>query len=145
MSADFLSIVLGGRSLGVPALRIREVVRLPAVTRVPGAPAMIAGVMNLRGQLVTAIELHARLDLPPRDRAAAAMAVLVDHQDHVYALIVDGVGDVVRGAADRQEPPPATLSALWRSVTLTVQRDETLTLVLDVDQLLAMPETAAAA
>lgn len=145
MTADFLSVVLAGRLLGVPALRVREVVRLPLVTRVPGAPAMIAGLMNLRGQIVTAVDLRRRLDLPPREARAGAMAVVVEQGDDAYTLVVDSVGDVVRACADRQEPPPMTLSPLWLEVVDPVQRDEQLVLILDVDALLRLPEPARAA
>lgn len=145
MSSDFLSVTLDGRQLGVPALRVREVVRLSAITRVPRAPAMVAGVMNLRGQLVTAIDLRARLGLAPRVAGAAGMAVLVEHQEHVYAFIVDSVGDVVPSRPERQEAPPQTLAPMWRAVALTVQRDEVLTLVLDVDAVLDLPQVQVAA
>lgn len=145
MTGDFLVTCLGDRPLGIPAMRVREVVRLPALTRVPGAPAMIAGVMNLRGQLITAIDMRARLGLPPASHGLAPMAIITEHSYHLYALIVDSVGDVVRSRPELQEPPPSTLTATWRQVALFVQRDEALLLVLDVDAILTPPDLARAA
>lgn len=145
MTADILCLTLDGRDLGIPAMRVREVVRLPAITRVPGAPPMIAGVMNLRGQLVTAIDLRARLGLPRRAPGATAMAILTEHHDHVYAMIVDSVGDVMPRRADRLEQVPQTVSARWRAVALHVQLEEALVLVLDIDALLERPADSRAA
>lgn len=145
MTGDFLVVGLGDRPLGIPAMRVRKVVRLPAVTRVPGAPAMIAGVMNLRGQLITAIDMRARLGLPPASHGLAPMAIITEHSHHLYALVVDSVGDVVRSRPERQEPPPSTLTATWRQAALFVQRDEALVLVLDVDAILTPPDLARAA
>jgi purine-binding chemotaxis protein CheW len=143
MSGDFLSVTLDGRQLGLPALRVREVVRLPAISRVAGSPPMVAGVMNLRGQVVTAIDLRARLGLPARERGGVAMGVMIDVNEHVYALVVDSVGDVIAAAVERQEAPPATLSPLWRRAATAVQREAALVLILDIDALL-QPEPLAA-
>ena len=145
MSVDFLAADLDGRCLGVPTSRIREVVRLPAVTRVPGAPAMIGGVMNLRGQLITAIDLRAYLLLPSLSEGHTPMAIVVEHDGHLYALAVDSVGDVHPGRLDRREPPPATLSAAWRQASKAVQRDENLVLILDLDAILTPTTTSEAA
>ncbi len=142
MTGDFLSVRLDDRLLGIPALRVREVVRLPAVTRIPGAPSMVSGLINLRGQIITAIDLRRRLDLPPRAAGTPAMIVVVEHEGHAYALVVDSVGDVVRADGARQEAPPMTLAPVWRDAALAVQRDDALVLILDVESLLRPPEGA---
>ena len=144
MTADFLAVRLDGRLLGIPAAHVREVVRLPEVTRIPTAPPMIAGIMNLRGQLITAIDLRARLGLPPLAHGDA-MGIVTEHDGHLYALVVDSVGDVVGARPDRQEAPPPTLAPEWRAVSIAVQRDDPLVLILNVAAILtpqALPEAA---
>lgn len=138
MSAgDFVTVRLGGQLLGIPVLRVHDVMRLGVLTRVPRAPAMVAGVMNLRGRIVTAIDVRQSLGLPARDGTIPPMGVVIEQDGQPYALVVDAVGDVVSVAADRFEPHPATLSPAWRAVTDGVYRLDELMLALDVGRLLA--------
>ncbi|MFC3714198.1 chemotaxis protein CheW [Sphingoaurantiacus capsulatus] len=137
MSGDFVTVRLGGQLLGIPVLLVHDVLRLGVLTRVPRAPAMVAGVMNLRGRIVTAIDVRQSLGLPPRDAAAPSMGIVVEQDGQPYALVVDAVGDVVSVAADRFEAHPATLSPAWRAVTDGVYRLDELMLSLNIGRLLA--------
>lgn len=136
LGGDFVTVRVGGQLLGIPVLRVHDVMRLGVLTPVPRAPAMVAGVMNLRGRIVTAIDVRICLRLPPREAGAAPMGLVIEHDGQPYALIVDGVGDVVTVTADRHEGHPATLSPAWRAVTAGVYRLDELMLVLDVGRLL---------
>lgn len=137
IGGDFVTVRLAHQLIGIPVMRVHDVLNLGALTRVPQAPQMVAGVMNLRGRIVTAIDLRNRLGLPPRDPAAKAMCLVVEQNGQPYALIVDSVGDVVPVGADRQEPNPSTLSATWRLVSDSVYcLDDELMMALDIDALL---------
>lgn len=133
---EFVTVQLGGQWLGIPVLGVHDVMRMGALTRVPRAPPRVAGVMNLRGRIVTAIDVRRCLGLPARDVGTPSMGVVVEQDGQPYALVVDGVGDVVSVPADRYEPHPGTLSPAWRAVTGGVYRLDELLLVLDVGRLL---------
>jgi purine-binding chemotaxis protein CheW len=141
---DFVTVRLGGQLLGIDVQRVHDVLKLGMLTRVPRAPAIVAGVMNLRGRIVTAIDARRCLDLPDRDSAAPAMCLVVEQDSQPYALIVDGVGDVVTVTGDCHEASPATLAPAWRAVSSGVYRMDELMIVLDVGRLLAGGLAAAA-
>lgn len=141
---DFVTVRLGGQLLGIDVQRVHDVLKLGQLTRVPRAPAVVAGVMNLRGRIVTAIDARRCLDLSDRDVGTPAMCLVVEQDGQPYALIVDGVGDVVTVAGDRYEASPATLAPAWRAVSDGVYRMDELMIVLDVGRLLAAGLAAAA-
>ena len=141
---DFVTVRLGGQLLGVDVQRVHDVLKLGVLTRVPRAPAMVAGVMNLRGRIVTAIEARRCLGLADREAGAPAMCLVVEQDAQPYALIVDAVGDVVRVSGEHHEASPATLSPTWRAVSEGVYRLDELMIVLDVGRLLAGGLAAAA-
>jgi purine-binding chemotaxis protein CheW len=134
-----LTLTVGGQSCGVPVLVVRDVLGTQSITPIPLAPSEIEGAMNLRGRIVTAVDLRRRLRLPPRADGAQPMSVVVEHGGELYAMLADAVGDVVPlSAADRAANPP-TLDPLWREVSRGVhRRDGQLLILLDVDRLLAI-------
>lgn len=143
---DFVTVRLGDQLLGIPVQAVHDVLKLLAITKVPLAPGRVAGVMNLRGRIVTAIDLRARLGLPPRPAdAKQPMCVVVEQAGQPYALVIDSVGDVISVPVDRFEQNPATLSPHWRQVSAGVYRlEKELLVVADVASLLADDYAAAA-
>jgi len=142
---EYLTIMMGEQSFGVPALLVHDVLGPQRITRVPLAPAEVAGSLNLRGRVVTAIDLRLCLRLPKRPAELAGMSIVVEHDDELYSLIVDQVGEVLTLPDTAFERSPATLDARWRELSLGVHRLETQLLVLlDVARLLAFPHSAAA-
>lgn len=132
-----VSIRVGPQSFGVPVLKVQDVIAQTAINRVPLGPPEVAGSLNLRGRIVTAIDLRRRLRMEPRGPDDRFMSVIVDHNGELYALLVDDVGDVLWLAPSEHEPGPVTLSPLWRSVCSGLYRLETeLLLVLNIDQVL---------
>ncbi len=106
------------------------------MTRVPLAPDDIAGVINLRGRIVTAIDMRHRLGLGKREQAAP-MAVGIDCDGESYGLVIDSVGEVLKLGADTAEPVPVNLDDRLKRVASGIHRLETeLLVVLDVDRLL---------
>jgi purine-binding chemotaxis protein CheW len=123
--------------LGVPVSIVQEVLLAQRLAVVPLAPAEVAGFLNLRGQIVTAIDLRTRLDIEGDSALETAMNVVVRHEDELFSLLVDEVGDVVAVEREHLEPVPATLDACWRAVCRAIVRRETgLLVVLDVGALL---------
>ena len=134
-----LTITVGGQACGVPVLAVRDVLGTQSITPIPLAPAEIEGAMNLRGRIVTAIDLRRRLGLPARPAGAQPMSFVVEHGGDLYAMLADAVGDVVPLAAAERDANPPTLDPLWREVSRGVhQRDGELLILLDVDRVLAI-------
>ena len=134
-----LTLAVGGQLCGVPVLLVRDVLAAQSITPIPLAPVEIAGAMNLRGRIVTAVDLRRRLGLPLREAGAEPMSIVVEHGGELYSMLADAVGDVVPLAAADRAPNPPTLDALWRDVSRGVHRsDGQLLILLDVDRLLAI-------
>jgi purine-binding chemotaxis protein CheW len=134
-----LTITVGGQACGVPVLAVRDVLGTQSITPIPLAPAEIEGAMNLRGRIVTAVDLRRRLSLPARPAGAQPMSFVVEHGGDLYAMLADAVGDVVPLAAAEREANPPTLDPLWREVSRGVhRRDGELLILLDVDRVLAI-------
>jgi purine-binding chemotaxis protein CheW len=136
-TGDCVIVSLADQGFGIPVAHIRDVLRRQPTTPVPLAPRAIAGLINLRGRIVTAIDLRARLGLPTREDGADATDVVVEQAGELYALIVDAVGDVVQVAEERLEQVPARLDPAWRELATAVYPSERgLVVLLDVARLL---------
>lgn len=124
---------------GVPVLSVQDVIAPVRIDVVPLAPPEVAGSLNLRGRIVTAIDIRRRLGMPVREADATHMSVIVEDSGELYALQVDDVGDVLWLAVADQEPAPITLTPEWRGVCDGLYRLEgELMLVLDVERLLTL-------
>jgi purine-binding chemotaxis protein CheW len=142
---DFVTVVIEGQLFGIAVLQVRDVLGPQRITRVPLAPPEIAGSLNLRGRIVTAIDLRIRLGLPVTD-AAGRMSVVVDHGGELYSLMVDSVGEVLSLSEASFERNPATLDLRWREIAAGIYRlDGKLLIVLDVARLLEMSTRSEAA
>jgi purine-binding chemotaxis protein CheW len=107
------------------------------LTKVPLAQAEIAGVLNLRGRIVTAIDMRCRLGLPAREDARPPLAVGIDCRGESYGLLIDGVGEVVKLDDAAREPNPVNLDSRLAEISAGVHRLEgALLVVLDVDRVL---------
>lgn len=132
---QFCTFFVNGLFFGVEVLKVQEVIRYQGMTRVPLAPTTIQGLINLRGQIVTAIDLRRRLELPPRDDEQLPMNVVVRSDDGAVSLLVDEIGDVVEIQDDIFEHPPETLKGVARELVQGVYKlKERLLLILDTEK-----------
>lgn len=123
---------VSGLYFGVDVLSVQEVIRYQEMTRVPLASAMVSGLINLRGQIVTAIDLRRRLGLTDREPDQMPMNVVVRSDDGAVSLLVDEIGDVLEVDESTYERPPETLTGAAREVVRGVHKLKgTLLLVLD--------------
>ena len=144
--SDFVSIVIGGQLFGIPVLQVQDVLGPQRITRIPLAPPEVAGSLNLRGRIVTAIDIRTRLGLPELEDGKKRMSVVVDHGGELYSLMVDSVGEVLSLTEASFERNPATLDPRWREVSAGIYRlDSTLLVVLDVSRLLLLSAHSEAA
>lgn len=122
---------------GVAVLQVQEVIRTQPTTRVPLAPSVVHGLMNLRGQIVSALDLRQRLGLSPRPDNEKVMNVVIRSSDGPVSLLVDEIGEVVEVDKTRSEPPPETLQGEHRDLILGVYKlHDELLLIVDIDRVL---------
>ncbi|MFB9376967.1 chemotaxis protein CheW [Kineococcus gynurae] len=128
---------LAGHLFGVPVSLVQEVLTEQPRTPAPLAPGAVAGLINLRGSVVTALDLRRRLRLADRGPDQVAMNVVVRNADEVWSLLVDSIGEVVQAAEGTFEPPPDTLHGPLRELIKGAYKlDGALLLVLDVHKAL---------
>lgn len=146
-TVQYVTVVIGGQLFGIPIERVHDVFMPDSMTKVPLSATEIAGVLNLRGRIVTSISMRQRLNLPPIEGNAMTMAVGIEYKSESYGLIIDKVGEVLSLPLDGHEPNPANLDSKWAAISGGVHRlDGQLMVILDVDRLLgSMTETLAAA
>jgi purine-binding chemotaxis protein CheW len=134
-----VTLTVAGQRCGIPVLAVRDVLAEQAITRIPLAPPEVAGSLNLRGRIVTAIDLRRRLHLPAASAGASPMSVVTEQGGELYALLVDEVSEVMSLAADTFEPTPPTLPPEWAAHSAGIYRlPAGLVVVLDVARLLAI-------
>lgn len=144
MSSDFqfCTLVISGQRFGVPVKRVQAVLRGQPMTRVPGAPPTIRGLLNLRGQILVAVDLRRRLGLEDRPAGLPQLNVVVTTAHGPVSLLVDEVCEVVQVEAWAYEPAPRQLSAEARQlVPGAYLQEDGLLLVLDVDALVSTPSS----
>jgi purine-binding chemotaxis protein CheW len=134
---DYVTMSIGDQMFGIPVLTVQDVLGPQNIARVPLAPPEVAGSLNLRGRIVTAIDVRPRLGLPTREGGKAAMSVVVEHENELYSLLVDSVGEVLSlNSRDYQRNPP-TLSPRLREFSDGIYRlNGSLLVVLSVGSLL---------
>lgn len=138
---QFCTFFLDGLFIGVEVSRVQEVIRYQELTQVPLTPPVIAGLMNLRGQIVTAIDLRRRLGMPDRSGDELPINVVVRSSEGAMSLLVDQIGDVMEVSEDAFELPPQTLTGDARELILGAYKLEgQLLLVLDTVRALDLAE-----
>jgi purine-binding chemotaxis protein CheW len=138
---QFCTFYLDGLLFGVELRGVQEVIRSLDMTRVPLAPPVVSGLINLRGQIVTAVDLRRRLELEPRSAGAPKANVVVRSDDGAVSLLVDEIGDVVEVEESTFEPPPETLRGTVRTIILGVHKLKGQLLhVMDIEKACLMPE-----
>lgn len=136
---SFVTFTVAGQLFGVPVTQVQDILTPDAVAPVPGGPPEVRGLINLRGRIVTVIDMRTRLALPPAAENATGMCVTVESCGEPYTLFVDSVGDVINLPLALREANPATLDAVWRDVADAVYRtDQGLLVSLHIDRLMAI-------
>lgn len=136
---DYVTVVVAGQTFALPIDCVQDVFVANGVTRVPLAPLEIAGLLNLRGRVLTALCLRQVLGYPDGPNGGRLMAVGLEHQGEAYGLLVDTVGEVVRLSREKLDPKPTHLDPRWTALSKGVHRlPESLLVLLDIDALLTV-------
>jgi purine-binding chemotaxis protein CheW len=132
---QFCTFYVDRQFFGVPVQQVQEVIRYQEMTRVPLVPRVIRGLINLRGQIVVAIDLRRRLNSPERPEDQLPMNVVVRTADGALSLLVDEIGDVLEVQEETFERPPETLQGIARELVLGVHKlSGGLLLILDTEK-----------
>jgi len=143
---EHVTAVIGGQLFGLPILRVQDVFHPERLTRVPLAPPEIAGVLNLRGRIVTLIDMRRCLGLDRCEDDAPVMAIGVESGGESYGLLIDSVGEVLQLDDGAREPNPVNLDPRLARVSVGIHRlDGQLLMMVDVDRVLDIGGKAIAA
>ena len=141
---QFSTFVVDRLLFGVEVEKVQEVIRYQIMTRMPLAPPVVKGLINLRGQIVTAVDLRCRLGLRPRATADLPMNVVIRHDDGAVSLLVDEIGDVLEVEEEAFELPPGILLGEARELIRGVYKlEDALLIALNTDKILNLVATAA--
>jgi len=134
---QYVTVVIGDQLFGLPISQVHDVFVPEKVTRVPLSPPEVEGVLNLRGRIVTAINMRRKLHLRENDSDQGMMAVGIEHKGESYGLVIDAVGEVLNLPRSEMEANPSNLDFRWAEISGGVHRlNGRLMVVLDVDRLL---------
>jgi purine-binding chemotaxis protein CheW len=142
---EFVTFTIAGQLFGIPVLQIQDVLSSYQITPIPLAPPEITGSLNLRGRVVTAIDVRLRLGLSARPKDAESMSIVAENEGELYSLMVDSVGEVLALSQSEYERNLPTLDAKFRAFADGIYRlDKQLLVVLDVNRLLDYERSDAA-
>lgn len=145
-TTEFVTVYIADQLFGIPVELIHDVFQPEAITVVPLSGPEIGGVLNLRGKIVTAIDVRHRLGLESRDRTQKSMAVGIEKNGESYGILIDRVGEVLRLSNETFERNPANLDSRWRDFSKGVYRlDNELLVILDVELVLNVDSEVVAA
>ena len=143
---EYVTATVGNQLFGLPILRVQDVFAPERITRVPLASQEIAGVLNLRGRIVTLIDLRCRLGLGAREAGAESMAIGIESHGESYGLLIDSVGEVLKLDEAGREANPVNLDAKLAGVSAGIYRLQgQLLVIVDVDRILDIDMRAIAA
>lgn len=142
---EYVTVTIGSQLFGISIDLVNEIFKPDRLTPVPLSNPDIAGVLNLRGRIVTMIDCRRRLGIPVGETSKEFMAVGVERDGDHYGLVFDGVGEVLRFSSDQIEPTPVNLDPHWKRVSKGVYRMlNGLLVILDVSILLDFSRKSAA-
>jgi purine-binding chemotaxis protein CheW len=145
-TTEYVTATVGGQLFGLPIARVQDVFVLDRLTRVPLAAPEIAGVLNLRGRIVTAIDMRRRLGLAPPGEVRKRMAIGIEYKGESYGLLIDAIGEVLNLPTAGREANPVNLEPGLARVSAGVHRlEDRLLVVLDVERVLDVGQHAEAA
>jgi purine-binding chemotaxis protein CheW len=143
---EYVTATVAGQLFGLPIARVQDVFVLDRLTRVPLATPEIAGVLNLRGRIVTAIDMRRRLGLAPAGEARKRMAIGIEYKGESYGLLIDAIGEVLNLPSSGRDGNPVNLEPRLARVSAGVHRlEDRLLVVLDIDRVLDLGQQAEAA
>ncbi|MBT5940051.1 MAG: chemotaxis protein CheW [Rhodospirillaceae bacterium] len=134
---EYVTFKIDNQMFGISVLQVQDILKPEDIAFVPLAPPEVKGSINLRGRIVTVIDVRVRLGLSPTEPYEDSMGVTVENQNELYTLLVDEIGEVLNLNPEHRDKVPGTMDAIWREFAESIfQLEDNLMIVLDVGQLL---------
>ena len=138
---QLISFIVGEEEYGLEILRVKEVIRIREITRLPRAPSFVKGIINLRGDVIPIIDLRDKFGLEHQGYTSMSRVIVVDVDGRLVGMVVDAASQVVRVPADQIEPPPPIVGGLSAEFIKGVGKlDERLIILLNIDRILSTQE-----
>jgi purine-binding chemotaxis protein CheW len=132
---------IGQEEFGIDILKVQEIIRTMAITKVPNSPPYVEGVINLRGKVIPVIDLRSRFLLESKQHNSQTRIIFVDLHRLIIGFVVDGVSEVLRIQSNTVEPPPPVVSGIESEYIKGVGKlDDRLLILLDLDKLIPIEE-----
>ncbi len=139
--SQLISFVVGDEEYGLDILRVKEVIRIREITRLPRAPSFVKGIINLRGDVIPIIDLRDRFGLEHKDYTETTRVIVVDVDGKLVGMVVDAASQVVRIPNDQIDPPPPIVGGLSAEYIRGVGKlDERLVILLNIERILSQQE-----
>lgn len=140
-SERFLVFSMAGQEYGIPLLKVKEVIAVPQITNIPDVPSYFKGIMNLRGQIISAIDLKMKFGLPSADVPKEGGMIVLDLDSLFFGVLVDSIDSVLSVESDHLRPVPnSDLPPQRRCIASAAQKGENLVLILDVERTLSVAD-----
>ena len=140
---QLVSFALAGEEYGVEVLKVREIIRMPIITKMPNTPQYIEGIINLRGMVIPIISLRKRFGLSANEQSSHTRIIIMDAAGTMNGFIVDAVSEVVRIHSSDIQPPPSMVSSGnigQEFITGVFNHAERLMIIMDIDQMFSVEE-----
>lgn len=139
---QLVSFLLGNEEHGVEVLKVREIIRMPTITKMPNTPDYVDGIINLRGKVIPIISMRRRFGLQDSEHDSHTRIMVMDVAGGLTGFIVDGVSEVIRIHSDEIQPPPAMMSANIDQdfITGVFNHADHLLMIMDVDRMFTEDE-----
>lgn len=135
----YVTMRIDKQLFGIAVKHVRDVLRSQTITSIPLAPKEVAGSLNLRGRIVTVVDVRCRMRLPAHAANAETMFVVVEHKGELYSLMVDSVGEVLTVSGELIEKTPANLNGYWKDMASGIYKmSGELLVIIDVTALLTL-------
>jgi purine-binding chemotaxis protein CheW len=141
-SFQIIGFRLGEEEFGVDIFAVKEIIRMPQMTRVPNAPPFVVGVINMRGKVIPVIDLCLRFGLPLSDiEGGDRKIVVIEHETKTVGFLVDAVSEVATLSRNETEPPPPMVSGIESAyITAIAKLENKLMILLEVSKILIIPD-----
>jgi purine-binding chemotaxis protein CheW len=134
---EYVTFDIGGHTFGLDVVQVRDVFRSKKITNIPQSGEEVFGVLNLRGRIVTVINLYHKLGFPIDKDLDKLMNIVVEYNGESYAFLIDKVGDVMSLTLDTFEEPPRTMSVNWKNMSKGIHRlEDKILILLDIEKVL---------
>jgi len=139
---QLVSFLLSNEEYGVEVLKVREIIRMPSITKMPNTPDYVEGIINLRGKVIPIISMRRRFGLPESDHDGHTRIMVMDVAGGLTGFIVDGVSEVIRIHSDEIQPPPPMVSGSIDQdfITGVFNHADRLLIIMDVDRMFSQDE-----